>query len=84
MKIIKLRDIPNLDNRTIQKYFENGVVIPTETVYGLSAEIDNEAALKNMFKVKGRPTDNPLIVHISSLRNAFPLKITIFRMRNVI
>ncbi|HAS80696.1 MAG: Sua5/YciO/YrdC/YwlC family protein [Candidatus Nomurabacteria bacterium GW2011_GWE1_32_28] len=42
------------------------VVFPTETVYGLGANIFNEEALKNIFLAKGRPSDNPLIVHISN------------------
>ncbi len=43
------------------------VVFPTETVYGLGANAYNENAVANIFKAKGRPQDNPLIVHISSL-----------------
>jgi L-threonylcarbamoyladenylate synthase len=42
------------------------VAIPTETVYGLGASALNEAALKKIFEVKGRPADNPLIIHVSS------------------
>ncbi len=41
--------------------------IPTETVYGLAAAFDNDAAIHSIFKAKGRPQDNPLIVHISDL-----------------
>lgn len=40
------------------------VALPTETVYGLGADAFNEEAVRNIFKVKGRPQDNPLIVHI--------------------
>lgn len=40
------------------------VAFPTETVYGLGAVLDNEVALSEIFKVKGRPNDNPLILHI--------------------
>lgn len=43
------------------------VVFPTETVYGLGANAYNENAVATIFKAKGRPQDNPLIVHISSL-----------------
>lgn len=43
------------------------VIIPTETVYGLGADAMNPEAVKNIFKAKGRPADNPLIVHISSV-----------------
>ncbi|HJP84198.1 MAG TPA: L-threonylcarbamoyladenylate synthase [Fimbriimonadaceae bacterium] len=42
------------------------VVIPTETVYGLAADATNEAAVRKIFDAKGRPADNPLIVHIGS------------------
>lgn len=41
------------------------VVFPTETVYGLGADALNEEAVNEIFKAKGRPQDNPLIVHIS-------------------
>ena len=40
------------------------VAFPTETVYGLGANAFDEAAVKNIFAIKGRPSDNPLIVHV--------------------
>ncbi len=43
------------------------VAIPTETVYGLAANAYNEAAVRKIFAAKGRPCDNPLIVHISDI-----------------
>ncbi|MCL2055003.1 MAG: L-threonylcarbamoyladenylate synthase [Oscillospiraceae bacterium] len=43
------------------------VAIPTETVYGLAADALNENAVKKIFKAKGRPYDNPLIVHIAEI-----------------
>jgi len=43
------------------------VVFPTETVYGLGADSFNVDAVKKIFSVKGRPFDNPLIVHVSNL-----------------
>ncbi len=43
------------------------VAIPTETVYGLAASINSERALREVYAVKGRPQDNPVIVHISSM-----------------
>ncbi len=42
------------------------VIFPTETVYGLGADATSPTAVKNIFKAKGRPSDNPLIVHVSS------------------
>ena len=41
------------------------VAFPTETVYGLGADATNPETIKKVFEVKGRPPDNPLIVHIS-------------------
>lgn len=43
------------------------VVFPTETVYGLGANAFDSEAVAKIFKAKGRPQDNPLIVHISSI-----------------
>lgn len=43
------------------------VGIPTETVYGLAADAENEDAVKKIFEAKGRPQDNPLIVHIADI-----------------
>lgn len=41
------------------------VAFPTETVYGLGADATNPDAIKKVFSIKGRPSDNPLIIHIS-------------------
>lgn len=49
------------------------VVFPTETVYGLGANALNEGAVKKIFEAKGRPSDNPLIVHISKFEDIFLL-----------
>lgn len=43
------------------------VAIPTETVYGLAGNAANANAIKKIFEAKGRPADNPLIVHIGNL-----------------
>ena len=43
------------------------VAIPTETVYGLAADAYNPEACEKIFKAKGRPQDNPLIIHICDL-----------------
>jgi L-threonylcarbamoyladenylate synthase len=47
----------------------NLVAFPTETVYGLGADASNQQAVARIYEVKGRPTDHPLIVHISSINN---------------
>lgn len=54
---------------TAAEILKNGgvVAIPTETVYGLAANAYDEKAIKAVFKAKGRPQDNPLIVHISDM-----------------
>jgi L-threonylcarbamoyladenylate synthase len=43
------------------------VAIPTETVYGLAANAFDQTAVKRIFEAKGRPQDNPLIVHLHSI-----------------
>ena len=43
------------------------VALPTETVYGIAADARNGAAVEKIFAAKGRPQDNPLIVHIAGL-----------------
>ena len=57
------------DIRTAGELLKQGelVAIPTETVYGLAADALNGAAVENIFRAKGRPQDNPLIVHIADL-----------------
>ncbi len=49
---------------------KNGSIVafPTETVYGLGASIFQPQAISEIFKVKGRPQDNPLIAHVSNLK----------------
>lgn len=49
------------------------VAIPTETVYGLAANALSAAAVSRIFEAKGRPQDNPLIVHIDTLETLFTL-----------
>ena len=68
METLKLKD----DKKGIEtacEILKNGglVAIPTETVYGLAANCFDEDAVKKIFIAKGRPQDNPLIVHISDM-----------------
>ena len=46
------------------------VAVPTETVYGLAARADSDAAVALIYEAKGRPSFNPLIVHVASLEQA--------------
>lgn len=49
------------------------VAFPTETVYGLGANALDEEAAKKIYAAKGRPSDNPLIAHVSCLEEVYPL-----------
>lgn len=49
------------------------VAFPTETVYGLGADATNPAAVERIFAAKGRPADNPLIVHVAGVEEVVPL-----------
>lgn len=71
-KIIKISDKNNVCDEELMEAAEilkNGglVAFPTETVYGLGANALDEAAAKKIYAAKGRPSDNPLIAHISSM-----------------
>jgi L-threonylcarbamoyladenylate synthase len=63
-------DSPNLPDNFSQcvHLIQRGEVVafPTETVYGLGADASNPGAVRKVFETKGRPSDNPLIVHISN------------------
>ena len=60
--------LENLFDLPTQVLKDGGLVaFPTETVYGLGADAFNEEAVSNIFLAKGRPSDNPLIVHISHI-----------------
>lgn len=49
------------------------VAFPTETVYGLGARVLDEKSVENIFRMKGRPSDNPLICHIATLDQIYLL-----------
>ncbi|MCT4795838.1 L-threonylcarbamoyladenylate synthase [Exiguobacterium alkaliphilum] len=46
------------------------IAMPTETVYGLAGDATNDVAIRKIFEAKGRPADNPLIVHVASVEQA--------------
>lgn len=76
-KIVKM-DSENIDYNIIKEAAEiinNGgiVVFPTETVYGIGADALNDEAVDKIFKAKGRPQDNPLIVHIAEFDELYTL-----------
>lgn len=49
------------------------VAFPTETVYGLGGDAFNDVAIDNIYKAKGRPSDNPLIIHIADKNDVYKL-----------
>ena len=55
----------NLDEAIFRLQNGEVVAIPTETVYGLAADASNDDALRQIYAIKQRPADNPLIVHIA-------------------
>ncbi|MGN1133835.1 MAG: L-threonylcarbamoyladenylate synthase [Oscillospiraceae bacterium] len=65
----KILDSSDSSVQTAAEYIKQGMVVgmPTETVYGLAANAFDEKAAERIFRAKGRPADNPLIVHIASL-----------------
>lgn len=64
--ITKVLQIDESSLSLSEKIIESGgvVAIPTETVYGLGANAFDTAAVEKIFEIKGRPNDNPLIVHV--------------------
>ena len=63
--------IPTTENiKAASRIIEEGgvVVMPTETVYGLACDALNDAAVQKVFSIKGRPDDNPLIVHLGDVQ----------------
>lgn len=66
-------DDPAALDAAAQRLAAGGLVaFPTETVYGLGARADDDAAVAGIFAAKGRPSDHPLIVHVSDLASAQP------------
>ena len=79
MKTEVLRiDPENIDEAAIEKaaaYIRDGqlVAFPTETVYGLGADALDPAASKAIYAAKGRPSDNPLIIHIADADSLYEI-----------
>jgi L-threonylcarbamoyladenylate synthase len=59
------------------------VAVPTETVYGLAARADSDAAVAAIYRAKGRPDFNPLIVHVSGVEQAEVLALLDERARSL-
>ncbi len=67
--------IQDLNEKVLKKLNQQHMPIafPTETVYGLGAPYDDETTIFNVFVLKGRPLNNPLIVHVASQEMMLPL-----------
>lgn len=67
--------IQDLNEKVLKKLHQQHIPIafPTETVYGLGAPYDDEATIFNVFVLKGRPLNNPLIVHVATHEMILPL-----------
>ena len=71
MKILDPRRDPRAIARAARILRRGGLVaFPTETVYGLGADALDPRAVRRIFRAKGRPPRNPLIVHVASVRQA--------------
>ena len=72
-KIIKIADLKEqgADIAYAANVIRNGglVIFPTETVYGLGADATNPAAALSVYTAKGRPSDNPLIIHLATAKD---------------
>ena len=75
MRISDSEDVRDEELREAARILRTGglVAFPTETVYGLGANALDEKAAGKIYAAKGRPSDNPLIAHISSIEELKPL-----------
>ena len=56
---------------------EQVIAVPTETVYGLAASLTKPAAIDQIFALKGRPANNPLIIHVAEVEDILPFLIDV-------
>jgi len=70
--VVRVRSTSDKALRYAAEVLRNGglVAFPTETVYGLGANALDSSAVEKIFDAKGRPADNPLIVHVDSIKTA--------------
>ena len=73
--ILNKNDV-EIDIKKAQRILENGdlVIFPTETVYGLGGNATDENAIKKIYKIKNRPSNNPLIcqcLHQVKIRSCY-------------
>jgi L-threonylcarbamoyladenylate synthase len=68
-----------IDTQTAEKLLKDGQVVamPTETVYGLAAALSHPQAIEKIFVLKGRPLNNPLIIHVSDTHTVLHYALTV-------
>lgn len=67
MRLLDPHTQPDAIEQAAQRLADGGLLaLPTETVYGLGARADDDAAVARIFAAKGRPADHPLIVHVAN------------------
>ncbi|WP_374259084.1 L-threonylcarbamoyladenylate synthase [Aquabacterium sp.] len=67
MRLLDPHTQPGAIEQAAQRLADGGLLaLPTETVYGLGARADDDAAVARIFAAKGRPADHPLIVHVAN------------------
>ena len=71
MKPILNKNDVEININKAQKILKNGdlVIFPTETVYGLGGNATDENAIKKIYKIKNRPSNNPLICHFKNINS---------------
>ena len=73
-EVIDANDLDVAVKAAVAALRDNHVVaVPTETVYGLAARGLNDDAIAAIYRTKGRPSNNPLILHVASTADAWPL-----------
>ena len=68
--IIKKNNNKNISEVVTRLRAGEVIGLPTETVYGLAGRCDNENTIENIYKIKNRPKNNPLIIHYSNIHDA--------------
>lgn len=73
-------EVLSMDEKALQRALDaleagQPVAVPTETVYGLAARADSDSAVAAIYAAKGRPSFNPLIVHVAGVQEARALAI---------
>ena len=73
MKHILNKNDVKTNIKKAQNILKNGdlVIFPTETVYGLGGNATDENAIKKIYKIKNRPSNNPLICHFKNIENIY-------------